>query len=63
MTPADLSIDCGVPIEHMAKLTVRDQSEDFFSLKPAQTRPLNEFDAIHPAVRLLIVSICTPHKF
>ena len=29
MTPADLSIDCGVPMGHMAGLTVRDQSKDF----------------------------------
>ena len=46
MTPADLSIDCGVAMGHMAGLTVRDQSNDFFSLESAQTRPLNELDAL-----------------
>ena len=46
MTPADLSIDCGVPMGHMAGLTVRDQPDDFFSLESAQTRPLNELDAL-----------------
>ena len=46
MTPADLSIDCGVPMGHMAGLTVRDQPDDFFSLESAQTRPLNKLDAL-----------------
>lgn len=45
-TPADLSIDCGVPCANMAPLSVRDQSQDFFELGEARICELNTLDAL-----------------
>ena len=46
LTPADLSIDCGVPMGQMSSLTVKDQATDFFTLGSARTLPLASLDAL-----------------
>ena len=46
LTPSDLSIDCGIPMGHMAPLEVRDQAQDFFTLGTPRTQALAQLDAL-----------------
>ena len=45
-TPADLSIDCGVPCASMASLSVRDQNTDYFELGEPKIAPLRDLDVV-----------------